>query len=260
VRPFIFGRARSSRKARSYGVNVLKALQGVSPPLRLGAEAAHRFLGLLGAEIDSSVTAVEMVDRERKVIRETHWFGDVGAISSAKEQVPPERRISAPPSRQHNLQETRTMPWAETWSTSHDQVPTEGGQTQDAHRHAQGERSIPPEAPKLPSKSQWVVHGGVCPSNHQEDTNTAGNSGTDANNVGCGGQMRRVGKAGTARHINTSVHCCCTHREGGRENMVGKETTISKLNNFFFFDLWQKQPWLSDASSFLFPPTNPASS
>lgn len=168
-------------------MNVLKVLQGVSPPLRLGAEAAHRFLRLIGVEFDSGETAVETVERELNVIRDTHRFGEVDALSRAKERLPLERSTSAPSSRQRNLQETRTVPWAEPWSTSSDQFPTDGGgQTQNARRHAQGERSNLPEAPKLPSKSQWVAHGVVCPTCHHEDANNAGNSDTDAKNVGGG--------------------------------------------------------------------------
>ncbi len=185
-----FGRARCSRKARLYGVNVLKALQGVSPAVRLGAEAAHRFLRLIGVDFDPRATAVETVERQPNVIREAHRFAEIDALPRAEEPLPPERRTSALSSRQHNLQETRTVPWAEPWSASSDEFPTDGGQTRHARRHAQGERSNLPEAPKLSPRSQWAAHGDVCPRYHHEDANNAGKGETGANNVRCGGQVR----------------------------------------------------------------------
>ena len=179
-------------------MNVLKALQDSSPPRRLGDEAARRFLRLIGVEFGSSAI-LQKGAHDFTAVPETHRFGEDVFFSHKKNELPQGRSTCAPASRQqgwadgageHNLHETKTVPWAEPRPTARGQFPTGNSQTQDVQRHGQENRSNSPECPKLPSKSNWVVQGDDFPTYHSKDAYNAGEGGTDSNNVGGSWQAR----------------------------------------------------------------------
>lgn len=173
----------------------------------LGAEAACRFLQRMGFEYDSKATASTSEGSTYTARRKTAYGLDAtrapdhsresASLLRSPQRLPQERSMYIPSSRRHGWGGcTNThhnfhggASHEEPWSAECEQHPAAATQTLLESRMTSNVRdptgrlmrgSNPSDSPKLPSKSQWVVHGVGDSSHHHDGVNSAREGGKDA--------------------------------------------------------------------------------